>query len=84
MAEICVRSQRVSYPFVNGPEGYDEIDYFITFNRLAESMHNLLQLTLAPNVPASLRNIPTKYNIIIRLWTHAFNKPLEALRRASF
>lgn len=47
-------------------------------------MHNLLQLTLGPQVPASLRNIPTKYNIIIRLWTHAFNRPLEALRRASF
>lgn len=47
-------------------------------------MHNLLRLTLAPHVPASLRNIPTKYNIIIRLWTHAFNKPLEALRRSSF
>lgn len=47
-------------------------------------MHNLLELTLAPHVPASLRNIPTKYNIIIRLWTHAFNKPLETLRRASF
>ncbi|KAI5124523.1 hypothetical protein M0805_003047 [Coniferiporia weirii] len=52
--------------------------------QLAESMHNLLQLTLAPHVPASLRNIPTKYNIIIRLWTHAFYKPLETLRRASF
>lgn len=47
-------------------------------------MLNLLQLTLGPQVPASLRNIPTKYNIIIRLWTHAFNKPLETLRRASF
>jgi protein SMG6 len=54
------------------------------FSRLAELMHNLLKLTLAPHVPASLRNIPTKYNIIIRLWTHAFNKPLEQLRRASF
>ncbi len=47
-------------------------------------MHTLLQLTLAPHVPASLRNIPTKYNIIVRLWTHAFNKPLENLRRSSF
>ena len=56
----------------------------ITSLRLAESMHNLLKLTLGPQVPASLRNIPTKYNIIIRLWTHAFNRPLEALRRASF
>ncbi|KII88741.1 hypothetical protein PLICRDRAFT_176290 [Plicaturopsis crispa FD-325 SS-3] len=52
--------------------------------KLAEMMHNLLELSLAPSVPASLRNIPTKYNIIIRLWTHAFHKLLEALRRASF
>ncbi|KAF8841181.1 hypothetical protein BDN67DRAFT_928908 [Paxillus ammoniavirescens] len=52
--------------------------------RLAEMMHNLLEISLAPSVPASLRVIPTKYNIIIRLWTHAFHKLLEALRRASF
>ena len=31
-----------------------------------------------------MRNIPEKYNIIVRLWTHAFNKPLEYLCRASF
>ncbi|KAJ6547339.1 hypothetical protein B0H19DRAFT_1075225 [Mycena capillaripes] len=36
------------------------------------------------DVPASLRNIPTKYNIITRLWTFAFYKLLESLRRASF
>ena len=47
-------------------------------------MHNLMEISLAPSVPASLRNIPNKYNIIIRLWTHAFHKLLEALRRASF
>ncbi|KZP28577.1 hypothetical protein FIBSPDRAFT_947410 [Athelia psychrophila] len=52
--------------------------------RLAEMMHNLLEISLAPSVPASLRNIPTKYNIIIRLWSHAFHKLLESLRRASF
>lgn len=34
-------------------------------------------------MPASLRIIPSKYNIITRLWTYAFNKPLETLRRAS-
>ncbi|KAF7359539.1 PINc domain-containing protein [Mycena sanguinolenta] len=39
---------------------------------------------LPPSVPASLRNIPTKYNIITRLWTFAFHKLLESLRRASF
>jgi protein SMG6 len=47
-------------------------------------MYNLMEISLAPSVPASLRVIPTKYNIIIRLWTHAFHKLLEALRRASF
>ena len=47
-------------------------------------MHNLLEISLMPSVPASLRNIPTKYNIIIRLWTHTFHKLLETLCRASF
>lgn len=46
-------------------------------------MHNLLRMCVASNIPASLRNIPTKYNIIVRLWTHAFFSPLEKLRRAS-
>lgn len=53
-------------------------------HRLAEIIHNLLEISLAPSVPASLRNIPTKYNIITRLWTFAFHKLLESLRRASF
>lgn len=52
--------------------------------QLAEIIHNLLEISLAPSVPASLRNIPTKYNIIVRLWTYAFHKLLESLRRASF
>lgn len=51
--------------------------------RLAEKMHYLLSMTLAPNVPNSLRNIPTKYNLIIRLWTTAFHRLLESLRRAA-
>jgi hypothetical protein len=46
-------------------------------------MHNLLEISLAPSVPASLRNISTKYNIIIRLWTHAFHRLLESLHRVS-
>ena len=41
-------------------------------------------ISLAPSVPASLRQIPTKYNIIVRLWTFAFHRLLESLRRASF
>ncbi|KAF7347165.1 PINc domain-containing protein [Mycena venus] len=51
---------------------------------LAEIIHNLLEISLAPSVPASLRNIPIKYNIVIRLWTFAFHTLLESLRRASF
>lgn len=43
----------------------------------------MLSLTLAPSVPTSLRNIPLKYNLIIRLWTHAFHRLLESLRRAA-
>ncbi|KAF8638491.1 hypothetical protein AX16_010474 [Volvariella volvacea WC 439] len=52
--------------------------------KLADVVHNLLQISLSPSVPSSLRNIPTKYNIIVRLWTFAFHKLLESLRRASF
>ncbi|EIW85261.1 hypothetical protein CONPUDRAFT_141912 [Coniophora puteana RWD-64-598 SS2] len=52
--------------------------------QLAELMHTLMEISLSPSVPASLRVIPTKYNIIIRLWTHGFHKVLESLRRASF
>jgi protein SMG6 len=47
-------------------------------------MHNFLSISLNPALPASLRNIPVKYNIIVRLWTHGFHKLLESLRRASF
>jgi protein SMG6 len=46
-------------------------------------MHNLLAMTRAPSVPASLRNSPTKYNIITRLWTIGFWRLLESLRRAA-
>jgi protein SMG6 len=52
--------------------------------RLAENIHNLLEISLSPSVPPSLRIIPTKYNIIVRLWTYAFHKLLESLRRAAF
>lgn len=41
-------------------------------------------MSLASSAPASLRNIPTKYNIIARLWTFGFYKLLESLRRAAF
>ncbi|KAI9064193.1 hypothetical protein FKP32DRAFT_1603074 [Trametes sanguinea] len=50
---------------------------------LAESIREMLTLTLAPTVPASLKNIPQKYNLIIRLWSHAFYHLLESLRHAA-
>ncbi|KAI0029640.1 hypothetical protein K488DRAFT_35566, partial [Vararia minispora EC-137] len=49
----------------------------------AEMMRQLLGISTAPSVPTSLRNIPEKYNIIVRLWTYGFHKLLENLRRSS-
>ena len=43
----------------------------------------MLALTLAHTVSASLKNIPQKYNLIIRLWSHAFYHLLESLRHAA-
>src|SRR6266511_5854636 len=81
MEKADIRSQRVSfvYPIIAVllTKGYIHL-------RLAEISHNLLEISLSPSVPASLRNIPTKYNIIVRLWTYGFHKLLESLRRASF
>jgi protein SMG6 len=60
---------------------------FKSFNliyRLADIISELLTISLAPSIPASLRQIPTKYNIIVHLWTFAFHRLLESLRRASF
>ena len=47
-------------------------------------VHNLLRLTLAHNVPVSLRAVPDKYNLIMRLWLNGFHRPLENLRRCAF
>ncbi|KAF7440905.1 hypothetical protein PC9H_001254 [Pleurotus ostreatus] len=52
--------------------------------RLADTIYNILEMTLAPGVPASLRSIPTKYNLISCLWNTGFHHLLESLRRASF
>ena len=47
-------------------------------------IHNLFRLTLAHNVPVSLRAVPGKYNLVMRLWLHGFHRPLENLRRCAF
>ncbi|KAI0340639.1 hypothetical protein BDW22DRAFT_1346852 [Trametopsis cervina] len=50
---------------------------------LSEVIHDLLTLTTAPSVPASLRHIPKKYTLVGRLWKNAFYHLLEMLRRAA-
>ena len=50
---------------------------------LADTVSQLLNTTLSPNVPSSLKNIPEKYNLPVRLWLHAFHRLLESLRRAA-
>jgi protein SMG6 len=65
-------------------------EYFLStpviITSLAETFRNLLETSLSASVPPSMRIIPTKYNVIIRLWTYAFYKLLrvESLRRAAF
>jgi hypothetical protein len=46
------------------------------------SIHNLLEISLSPSIPSSLRIIPTKYYIIVHLWTYASYKLLESLHCA--
>ncbi|KAJ3788582.1 hypothetical protein GGU10DRAFT_384891 [Lentinula aff. detonsa] len=50
--------------------------------RLVEYIHNMLEISLSPSVPSSLRDIPRKYNIIMRLWVTGFHKILQSLQRA--
>src|SRR5271168_2767535 len=53
------------------------INFMTGWQELCIETHNLLE------IPPSLRIIPTKYNIIVRLWTYAFHI-LESLHRAAF
>ena len=76
MEESNRRSQEVSSISLSKLHG-------LIKNSLSELMLRLLEISLAPGVPASLRNIPEKYNIIIRLWTNCFYRLLENLRRYS-
>ena len=46
-------------------------------------MLDLLTISLAPNVPTSLKNIPEKYNIIICLGTNCFYHLFENLQCSS-
>ena len=58
-------------------------DFQLVFLTLsAETMLNLLEISLSSDVPASLQNIPEKYNIIIHLWTSCFYRLLKNLWRS--
>ena len=50
---------------------------------LVQSTYKMFTVPFAPSVPESLKNIPQKYNLIIRLWSHAFYHLLESLRHAA-
>ena len=56
--------------------------YWYQLNVLAsvsKLLLDLMAMSLAPGVPASLKNKPEKYNIIIRLRTDCFYRFLENL-----
>ena len=76
-----ISDHKMSVPF---PLSLGDISKTNILASLAENIHNLLEISLSPFVPASLRNIPTKYNITVCLWTYAFHKLLESLRCAAF
>ena len=50
--------------------------------RLAESIREMPCPHVGAYRSRVLKNIPQKYNLIIRLWTHAFYRLLESLRHA--
>lgn len=58
--------------------------FIVNLRRFAAAVHKFLEISLAPSVPASLRNVPNKYNLVNRLWTHGYSLLLESLRRAAF
>ena len=49
------------------------------FASLSELMLDLLAVSLAHNVPTSLKNIPEKYNTTVRLWNSCFYRLIENL-----
>ena len=75
------RSERKWYMITSSTSIQNSFSYPMLIQFQTQMMHNLLKISLNPSIPASLHNIPTKYNIIIWLWTHAFHKLLETLQR---
>ncbi|GAA6008826.1 hypothetical protein JCM10207_001737 [Rhodosporidiobolus poonsookiae] len=50
--------------------------------QLADAHYSFLQLALDPRLPASLHQLPQRYNIPQRLWQVAFHSLLERMRHA--
>lgn len=56
------------------------IDLIGRHKRLADAHHDFMTVCLDPLIPASLHNLPVKYNIPTRLWQSGFHLLLERMR----
>ncbi|GAA5837904.1 hypothetical protein JCM11251_004694 [Rhodosporidiobolus azoricus] len=66
-------------------KGWDD-EYWVrvagVHKQLADAHYSFLQLSLDPRLPASLHQLPQRYNIPTRLWQVAFHRLLERMRHA--
>jgi protein SMG6 len=67
-------------PLSTAEENEAWVDLVLRHKRLADAHHDFLILCLDPLIPASLHNLPVKYNIPTRLWQTAFHLLLERMR----
>lgn len=86
-------SRAMPIPKKSGREGVDHqddinaekevegwVDLVARHKRLADAHQDFLAISLDPVIPASLHNLPVKYNIPTRLWQTAFHLILERMR----
>lgn len=62
----------------NEEEGW--VDLVARHKRLSDAHHDFMIICLDPQIPASLHNLPVKYNIPTRLWQSGFHLLLERMR----
>ena len=63
---------------INEEEGW--VDLVARHKRLSDAHHDFMIICLDPQIPASLHNLPVKYNIPTRLWQSGFHLLLERMR----
>jgi len=71
---------RPTSPNVQQTEDEGWIDLISRHKRLADAHHDFMTVCLDPLIPASLHNLPVKYNIPTRLWQSGFHLLLERMR----